>query len=148
MTSILLLNGPNLNLLGQREPHIYGAETLSDVEARTKAKAASLGFELSASQSNHEGELVTWIQQARNSFDAIILNAGAYTHTSVAIHDALRAFDGIVVELHISNPLNREPFRHRSFVAPTADVVIAGFGTAGYEVAVEAIAEKLSGTAA
>lgn len=144
MNSILLINGPNLNLLGQREPHIYGAETLEDVEDRARARATALGLELDARQSNAEGELVSAIQAARGVHEAIVINAGAYTHTSVAIHDALRAFEGVIVELHISNPLNREPFRHRSFVAPTADVVIAGFGTAGYEAAIEAVAAALA----
>lgn len=144
MSSILLLNGPNLNMLGLREPHIYGAETLAEVETRARAVADARGLRFEARQSNHEGELVTWIQQARGVQDAIILNAGAYTHTSVAIHDALKAYDALVVELHISNPLNREPFRHRSFVAPAATIVIAGFGASGYEAAVNAVADQLA----
>lgn len=144
MSSLLLLNGPNLNMLGLREPHIYGAETLAQVVERARIRAEMRGLPFEARQSNHEGELVTWIQQARGEQDAIILNAGAYTHTSVAIHDALKAYDAMVVELHISNPLNREPFRHRSFVAPAASIVIAGFGTAGYEMAVDAVADHLA----
>ena len=143
MSSLLLLNGPNLNMLGLREPHIYGSETLEDVVERARVCAASRNLQFEARQSNYEGELVTWIQQARDVKDAIVLNAGAYTHTSVAIHDALKAYDGLVVELHISNPLNRELFRHRSFVAPAANIVIAGFGTAGYETAVNAAAQAL-----
>ena len=143
MSSLLLLNGPNLNMLGLREPDIYGSDTLDDVVERARECAAGRNLQFEARQSNHEGELVTWIQQARGVKDAIILNAGAYTHTSVAIHDALKAYDALVVELHISNPLNREPFRHRSFVAPAASIVIAGFGTAGYVAAVNAVADAL-----
>jgi len=135
---ILFLNGPNLNLLGQREPEIYGFETLDDLGELCRATAEELGERLEFRQSNHEGALVTWIQEARGTARALILNAGAYTHTSVAIHDALRAFDGKIIELHISNPHQREAFRHVSFVAPVADIVIAGFGTAGYPAAVRA----------
>jgi len=136
---ILILNGPNLNLLGLREPDIYGHETLNDVAAACTQTGATLGAEVDLRQSNHEGELVTWIQQARGTTEAIILNAGAYTHTSVAIHDALRSYDGFKLELHLSNPHKREAFRHRSYVGPVADAVIAGFGAAGYVAAVEAV---------
>jgi 3-dehydroquinate dehydratase-2 len=101
---VFLLNGPNLNLLGLREPAIYGADTLGDIEARCAARAAALGLSLDFRQTNHEGVLVDWIQEAREGAEAVILNAGAYTHTSVAIHDALRAYDGLKVELHLSNP--------------------------------------------
>ncbi len=143
MSKIMLLNGPNLNLLGKREPEIYGYDTLADIEGRSRAHAETLGFTLDCRQSNHEGDLVDWIQEARETCAAIIINAGAYTHTSVAILDALRAFDGMIVELHISNPKEREPFRHVSYVEPAADEVIAGHGTKGYTMALDAVAKKL-----
>lgn len=137
-----VLNGPNLNLLGQREPEIYGRETLADLEARSRARADALGLGLVFRQSNHEGALVEWIQEAaaaaRAAPVAIVLNAAAYTHTSIAILDALKAFDGPVVELHLSNPHRREGFRKRSFVAERADGLIAGFGPLGYELAIDA----------
>ncbi len=142
---VFLLNGPNLNLLGRREPAIYGADTLGDIEARCAARAGALGLALDFRQTNHEGVLVDWIQEAREGAEAVILNAGAYTHTSVAIHDALRAYDGLKVELHLSNPHAREPFRHISYVAKAADGVIAGFGALGYELALEAVARRLAG---
>lgn len=145
MAHLLLLNGPNLNLLGQREPDIYGRATLADCEALARARAEALGATLDCRQSNHEGALVDWIQDARGAADALILNAGAYTHTSVAIHDALKAFEGPVVELHLSNPHAREPFRHRSYVAPAARGVIAGFGAQGYALAVDAAMGLLAG---
>jgi 3-dehydroquinate dehydratase-2 len=145
MATILVLNGPNLNLLGAREPAVYGAATLADCEALARARAGALGHSVDFRQSNHEGALVDWIQQARGAAAAIILNAGAYTHTSIAIHDALRSYDGPVVELHLSNPHAREPFRHRSFVAPVARGVVAGFGAAGYALAVEAAAGLIAG---
>ncbi len=141
--TIMLLNGPNLNLLGQREPEIYGHDTLADIEERSRAHAQTLGFALDCRQSNHEGDLVDWIQEARETCVAIIINAGAYTHTSVAILDALRAFDGMIVELHISNPKERESFRHVSYVELAADTVIAGHGTEGYTMALDAVAQKL-----
>ncbi|MEM7176746.1 MAG: type II 3-dehydroquinate dehydratase [Pseudomonadota bacterium] len=143
MTVIHVLNGPNLNLLGQREPEIYGAETLGDIEAACQARAGELGQQVTFRQSNHEGELVSWIQEARGTADAIVLNAGAYTHTSVAILDALKMFDGLKIELHLSNPHRREAFRHLSYVSMAADGVIAGFGAAGYRLALEAVAAKL-----
>ncbi len=141
--SILLLNGPNLNLLGKREPEIYGYETLTDIENTCRKHGLKHDFDVDCRQSNFEGELVTWIQEAREAAAAIILNAGAYTHTSVAIHDALRAFDGYKIELHISNPHTREKFRHTSYVGPASDAVIAGFGTAGYIMALDAVAAKV-----
>ncbi len=137
--NVLLLNGPNLNLLGLREPHIYGATTLAEVETAAAETADQLGLTLTCRQSNHEGLLVDWVQEARETQDAIILNAGAYTHTSVALHDALKAYEGKVIELHISNPHKREAFRHVSYIAPAADVVIAGFGVAGYGAALRAV---------
>lgn len=130
---VWMINGPNLNLLGTREPDIYGRATLADVETQCQALAGELGMDLACWQSNHEGQLVEWIQQAAGSVDALVLNAAAYTHTSVAIHDALRTYPGYVVELHISNPHQREAFRHRSFVAPAADAVVAGLGVGAYE---------------
>jgi len=135
---ILVLNGPNLNLFGTREPEIYGYETLDDMAAICGEVAQRLGVRIDFRQTNSEGELVTWIQKARGTTDAIIINAAAYTHTSVAIHDALKAYEGRVVELHVSNPHLREPFRHTSLVAPAADVLVAGFGPAGYGAAVAA----------
>ena len=131
MNRILVLNGPNLNLLGQREPHIYGHETLADVEQRVIAHAGERAAVV-CHQSNHEGRLVDLIQDARGQCDGIIINAGAYTHTSVAILDALNAFEGKVVELHISNVYRREAFRHHSYLSVRADAVVAGMGTFGY----------------
>ncbi|WP_339949162.1 type II 3-dehydroquinate dehydratase [uncultured Albimonas sp.] len=138
---ILILNGPNLNLLGLREPEIYGADTLADIEARCVERAERRGLALEFRQSNHEGALVDWIHAARGSVEAIILNAGAYTHTSVAILDALRAFDGKVIELHLTNTHRREAFRHHSYVSLRADGVIMGFGAPGYLMALDAAAE-------
>ena len=139
-THITLLNGPNLNLLGQRQPEIYGAETLTDVEKACAGLAKELGFQLDAKQSNHEGQLVDWIQGARGTSGAIVINPGAYSHTSVAILDALNAFDGLVMEVHISNIHKREAFRHHSYVSGRADAVIAGCGTDGYLFAIRRIA--------
>ncbi|MDZ5649322.1 type II 3-dehydroquinate dehydratase [Nitrospirillum sp. BR 11828] len=141
--SVLVLNGPNLNMLGIREPHIYGAETLEDIENACQETAARLGLEIDFRQSNHEGELVTWIQDARGEHDAIILNAGAYTHTSIAIHDALSAVGLPVVEVHLSNIFRREPFRHHSYVSPVARGVICGFGSQGYLLALQAAARLI-----
>jgi 3-dehydroquinate dehydratase-2 len=138
---IAILNGPNLNLLGLREPDIYGAETLDDIETRCRDLADRRGVALDFRQSNHEGQLVDWIHAARDSAHALILNAGAYTHTSVAILDALRAYEGPVIELHLSNTHRRETFRHRSYVAMRADGIIMGFGARGYLMALEAAAD-------
>ncbi len=137
--TIYCLNGPNLNLLGEREPAIYGRGTLADLEKLSQAAAASVGASLVFRQSNHEGELVDWIQEARRQADGLILNAGGYTHTSVAIHDALKVLTIPVVEVHLSNPGIREEFRHRSLVSPAASGVIAGFGSLGYRLAIDAI---------
>lgn len=134
---IYVLNGPNLNLLGKRQPEIYGYKTLADVEERMRKKASSLGLEIEFFQSNHEGAIVDKIHEAREKADGIIINPAAYTHTSVAILDALNAFDNPVVELHISNVHKREAFRHHSFVSGRAEAVMAGFGTLGYELALE-----------
>lgn len=141
--SVTLLNGPNLNLLGLRQPEIYGSETLADVIARATALAGDLGLDLTALQSNHEGQLVDWIQGARGTSAGIIINPGAYSHTSVAILDALHAFEGPVLEVHISNIHKREAFRHHSFVSQRAEGVIAGFGTEGYLLALRRMATLL-----
>ena len=141
---MVLLSGPNLDLLGDREPEIYGTETLQDHVDAARAAAGSLGYELEHTQSNHEGDLVEAIHAARGRAVAIVVNAGALTHTSWSIHDALAAFDGVVVELHLSNPAAREPFRHTSTIAPVADGCIAGFGALGYPLAVEAAARLLA----
>lgn len=137
---VFVLNGPNLNLLGSREPEIYGHTTLADIEAETRKRASALGLGVEFRQSNHEGELVGWLQEARHGASGIVLNAGAYTHTSVAIHDALKAVDVPVIEVHISNPYKREPFRHTSYVSPVATGVICGLGAQGYSLALEALA--------
>ncbi len=141
---VLLVSGPNLNLLGEREPDVYGTATLDDHVAAAQAAAESLGLTLEHVQSNHEGDLVEAIQGARGRAMAIIINAGALSHTSWSIHDALASFDGAVVELHISNPAAREPFRHTSTIASVADGCIAGFGGLGYPLAVEAVSRLLA----
>lgn len=141
---VTLLNGPNLNLLGRRQPEIYGHETLDDVASRTADLAEELGLRLRALQSNHEGALVDWIQEARGTSSGIIINPGAYSHTSVAILDALNAYDGPVLEVHISNIHKREAFRHHSYVSHRADGVIAGFGTDGYLLALRRMASLLN----
>ncbi|NIJ43036.1 3-dehydroquinate dehydratase-2 [Parvibaculum indicum] len=136
---IYVLNGPNLNLLGQREPEIYGRATLADIEKLVSDKAGALGLAAECRQSNHEGELVTWIQEAREKASGLILNAAAYTHTSVALQDALATLDIPVIEVHISNIFKRESFRHHSTVSPVATGVICGLGITGYELALDAI---------
>ena len=143
MKPIFLINGPNLNLLGLRQPEIYGSETLADVEAKVAALAAEFGMPLEAMQSNHEGGLVEMIHRARTEAAGIIINPGAYSHTSVAILDALNAFDGPVLEVHISNIHKREAFRHHSYVSARAEGVIAGFGTEGYLLALRRMASLL-----
>jgi 3-dehydroquinate dehydratase-2 len=140
---ILVLNGPNLNMLGIREPGTYGSQTLADIETMAVDEGAKLGLEVTCRQSNIEGELVTWIQQALGQFDAVIINPGAYSHTSIAIHDAFRAVNLPVVEVHLSNIYTREPFRHHSYVSPVAIGVICGLGATGYKLALHALAEKL-----
>ena len=139
---VLVLNGPNLNMLGQRQPEIYGRTTLAGIDAEVEAAAGELGMEAVCRQSNLEGELVTWIQEARGAFDAIVINAAAYTHTSVALLDALTLFEGPVVEVHLSNIHRREPFRHRSYVSGAALGVIAGFGPVGYRLALLALDDR------
>jgi 3-dehydroquinate dehydratase-2 len=141
--TILILNGPNLNLLGVREPQVYGTATLADIEEACLERAAALGLEIEFRQSNHEGQLVDWIQEARENAHGIIINPGGYTHTSVAILDALRAADLPVIEVHISNIHRREPFRQRSYVSQAATGTIAGFGSHGYVLALEAMARVL-----
>ena len=140
---VLVLNGPNLNMLGKRQPKIYGRETLADVEKACRAEAARLGLAVEFAQSNHEGVLVDLIQAARDKNSAIVINAGAYTHTSVALLDALNAAELPTVEVHISNIYKRESFRHHSYISPAALGVIAGLGTQGYLVALQALARLL-----
>ena len=135
---ILFLNGPNLNLLGQREPEVYGRMTLKDIEAKVRERAAKLGAEVGFRQSNLEGELVAWIQQAKGKFEVIVLNAAAYTHTSIALRDAIVATGVPTIEIHLSNIHAREEFRHKSLIAPVCRGQIAGFGANSYLLAVEA----------
>jgi 3-dehydroquinate dehydratase-2 len=143
---VLLLSGPNLDLLGDREPEIYGRETLAEHVAFAAEEAARCGLVVEHHQTNHEGELVELVHSAMGRVAAIVINAGALTHYSWSLHDALGAFDGVVVEVHISNPGAREPWRHTSVVAPVADGTIAGFGGLGYRLAVRAAAELLAGS--
>lgn len=140
---VLVLNGPNLNMLGVREPSIYGHETLADIESMCLERAASLGLAVDFRQSNFEGELVGMIQQARDRAAGIVINPAGYTHTSVAIHDALKLSDLPVIELHLSNPHQRESFRHVSYVTAVARGTIAGFGSHGYVLALDAMAQLL-----
>lgn len=135
---ILFLNGPNLNLLGQREPEVYGRTTLKDIEAKVRERAAKLGAEIDFRQSNLEGELVAWIQQSKGNFDVIVLNAAAYTHTSIALRDAISAVGVPTIEIHLSNVHAREEFRHKSLIAPVCKGQISGFGAESYILAAEA----------
>jgi 3-dehydroquinate dehydratase-2 len=137
---IYVLSGPNLNLLGTREPEIYGHQTLEDVRRLCEARASALGREVVFRQSNHEGELIDWIQEAREKACALVINPAGYGHTSVAILDALKAVGVPVIECHLSNPASREPFRHQTYVSLAATGVVSGFGAASYELAVEAAA--------
>ena len=146
MASLLVLNGPNLNLLGQREPGIYGSATMDDIERLCQDTGRALGHEVDCLQSNHEGALVEAIHDAGRMHDGVVLNAGAYTHTSIAIHDAISAVGVPVVELHISNVYARESFRHRSLIAPVCLGVIAGFGPDGYALALRALAGIVEGS--
>lgn len=146
MKTVYVFNGPNLNLLGTREPQIYGAQTLADVEALCRKACEQHGFKLDFRQSNHEGELVTWIHEAgraqgQGQAVGTVLNAGAYTHTSIALHDAIKGAGALVIELHISNVHAREAFRHHSYISPAAKAVMAGFGVPGYALAIAGLAQ-------
>ncbi|HET8727062.1 MAG TPA: type II 3-dehydroquinate dehydratase [Alphaproteobacteria bacterium] len=141
--TVLILNGPNLNMLGVREPAVYGRDTLGDIESACADRAEALGLAVDFRQSNLEGELVTWIQEARSSHDGIILNAGGYSHTSIAIHDALVAAELPLIEVHLSNIFRRESFRHHSHVSLVANGVICGLGAQGYLLALEAMARLI-----
>ena len=141
--TILVLNGPNLNLLGVREPAIYGRETLADIEEACLQRAAELDLTVDFRQTNHEGDLVNWIQEARDSADGIIVNAAAYSHTSIAIHDALKSAGIPIVEVHLSNIFQREPFRHVSYVSSAANGIICGLGAQGYILAIDALARLI-----
>lgn len=141
--TVLILNGPNLNMLGTREPEIYGRETLADIEAACRGQAEALALAVDFRQSNEEAELVTWIQEARGTVAGLIINAGAYTHTSIAILDALRMCEVPVIEVHLSNPFRREPFRHTSYISQAARGVICGLGGHGYVLAIDAMAHIL-----
>jgi len=142
---VFVLNGPNLNMLGLRQPEVYGRATLADVETLCRERAQRLGLAIDFRQTNHEGELVGWIQEARKAAAGIVLNAGAYTHTSVAIFDALLTAEKPVIEVHISNVFRRETFRHHSFISPAASGVIVGLGPLGYALALEALAGQIRG---
>ncbi|MEM8496644.1 MAG: type II 3-dehydroquinate dehydratase [Pseudomonadota bacterium] len=143
--NVLILNGPNLNMLGVREPEIYGYDTLVDIEQRCLTVGAAMGLNVVCKQSNYEGELIEWIQQATKNTSAIIINAGAYTHTSIALHDALKVISGYKIELHISNPHLRESFRHVSYVSKAVDAVVVGLGTSAYVACLETLPELLAG---
>lgn len=139
--AVYVLNGPNLNLLGLREPEIYGSDTLDDIAARLEDRGQELDLTIDLRQSNHEGHLIDWLHEAQAvGAKAVLLNAGAFTHTSVALHDAIRAIKTPVIEVHLSNPHNREEFRHKSYVGMAAKATIAGFGALSYELALEAAA--------
>lgn len=142
MPTIFVLNGPNLNLLGTREPEIYGSDTLDDIAAMLDKRARGLGLELDFRQSNHEGHLVDWLHEAgAEGAKAVILNAGALTHTSIALYDAIKSIKVPVIEVHLSNPHTREPFRHKSYVGMAAKGTIAGFGAQSYMLALDAAAK-------
>ncbi|MFY0595731.1 MAG: type II 3-dehydroquinate dehydratase [Cognatishimia sp.] len=143
MASILVLNGPNLNLLGTRQPEVYGSTTLQDIEDLCEAQGKALGVGIVCKQSNHEGELIDAIHDAKGDHDGIVLNAGAYTHTSIALMDAISSVSLPVIELHLSNIHAREEFRHKSFIAPVAIGQICGFGAAGYRMAIEAMVDHV-----
>ncbi len=139
MPSVYILNGPNLNLLGTREPEIYGQTTLSEIEAEVSARGADFGLVVDFRQTNHEGQLVDWVQEAGRKAQGLIVNPGAYTHTSIALHDALKSVSIPKIELHLSNIYAREPFRRTSYVSPVVDATIGGLGAAGYALALDAI---------
>ena len=148
MPLIYVLNGPNLNLLGKRQPHIYGHETLADVERDCQKLAKELGLELKFLQSNREYELIDWVHEARETASGLVINPAAFTHTSVALLDALNTFDHPIIEVHISNIHQREAFRHHSYISPIASGVIAGFGTQGYQLALQRLAVLMAQTKA
>lgn len=143
MSLIYILNGPNLNLLGKRQPEIYGSETLEDVERDCRRVATGHGLDIRFHQSNREYEIIDWIHEARETASGIVINPAAFTHTSVAILDALNAFDAPIIEVHISNVHRREAFRHHSYVSGVASGVIAGFGTQGYQLAIQRLAHLI-----
>lgn len=143
MATVFILNGPNLNLLGQREPQLYGHETLDDIEAMCRDHAVDLDLEIDLRQSNHEGVLIDWVHEARRLADGLICNFGAYSHTSIALHDALKACDLPVIEVHLSNIHAREPFRHTSYTAQASKGMIAGLGPLGYRLALTAMADLI-----
>ncbi len=142
--SILILNGPNLNLLGTRQPEVYGHTTLADVETMCAEKAETLGIKIDFRQSNHEGTLVDWIHEAKGKHDGIVINAGAYTHTSIALMDAIASVELPVAEVHISNIHQRESFRHLSYISKVAVGMICGFGPYGYLMGIDALVDRLS----
>lgn len=148
MKPIFVLNGPNLNMLGKREPAVYGSATLEDVQKLATDHARKRGFSIDFRQTNHEGVLVDWVQEAREAASGIVINAGAYTHTSVALLDALRSAERPVIEVHLSNVFAREAFRHHSYVSPVALGVICGFGPHGYVLAIDALTQHISPSAA
>lgn len=145
---VLVLHGPNLNLLGQREPEVYGTDTLADVDAQLESLAQELGVQVACRQSNHEGELIDWLHEARERFDGVLINPGGYTHTSVALRDAIASIDKPCVEVHLSNVYKREAFRHRSLTAPVCIGSIMGFGLQSYLLGLRALAHRLSPTPA
>jgi 3-dehydroquinate dehydratase-2 len=142
--TVFVLNGPNLNLLGLREPEIYGSETLNDIEDRVTARGKTLGLKVDFRQTNIEGQLVDWIQEARTKAKGIIINPAAYTHTSVALHDALKAVGVPAIEVHLSNTHAREEFRHHSYVSPVAHGIVVGFGAYGYELALDGLSRIIA----
>ncbi len=143
-STVFVLNGPNLNMLGKREPHLYGTGTLADIEAKCRAAAGPLGLTIDFRQTNQEGVLLDWLHEAAEKAKGVVLNAGAYTHTSIALHDAVRAAGVPVIEVHLSNIFARELFRHHSHISPVAVGVICGFGPKGYLLALEALKEKIA----
>jgi 3-dehydroquinate dehydratase-2 len=150
MTTVYVLNGPNLNLLGSREPEVYGRATLADVEKLCRDAAGALGLEIDFRQSNHEGDLIDWIHEAgRGATDGsvlgVVINPGSYTHTSIALHDAISGVSVPVIECHLSNVHAREPFRHHSYVSPVARAIVVGFGVAGYPLAIEGLHRLAAG---
>ena len=142
--TIFVLNGPNLNLLGLREPEVYGSDTLNDIEDRVRERGKTLGFEIDFRQTNVEGQLVDWVQEARTKAKGLVINPAAYTHTSVALHDAIKAAGVPAIEVHLSNTYAREDFRHHSYVSPVAHGIVVGFGAYGYELALEGLARIVS----